>query len=203
MIKEIKKFERKELFEHYHSFTNPFAICTTKIDITNIVNYCKKHRNFYSTLGFIITKTVNQIEAFKYRYKDGKIYYCEEIQSNYTQMYENKTIGYFSVPPINEYKQYIEKFLEIQNKFLQENKYSEDGQLNDIWLSCNPWCSFTSLIPTFSKEITIPQFIWDKYEKVNERYYTNLTIVVHHGFADGYHIGQFVNLLEENIKEFN
>ena len=118
-------------------------------------------------------------------------------------MYENKTIGYFSVPPINEYKQYIEKFIEIQNKFLQENKYSEDGQLNDIWLSCNPWCSFTSLIPTFSKEITIPQFIWDKYEKVNERYYTNLTIVVHHGFADGYHIGQFVNLLEEKIKEFN
>ena len=76
----------------------------------------------------------------------------------------------------------------------------EESKLNDIWLSCNPWCSITSLVPTFNKEITIPQFIWDKYEKVNERYYTNLTILVHHGFADGYHIGQFVNLLEENIK---
>ena len=70
MIKEIKNFERKELFEHYHSFSNPFAISTTKIDITNIVNYCKKHRNFYATLGFIITKTANQIDEFKYRYKE-------------------------------------------------------------------------------------------------------------------------------------
>jgi len=203
MIKEIKKFERKELFQHYHGFTNPFAISTIKIDITNIVNYCKKNRNFYATLGFIITKTANQIDAFKYRYKDGKIYYCEELMSNYTQMYEDKTIGYFSIPPINDYKEYIEKFVEIQNEFLKEKKYSKNYKLNEIWLSCNPWCSFTSLIPPFSKEITIPQFIWDKYENVNGKYYINLMIMVHHGFADGYHIGQFVSLLGENIKEYN
>lgn len=202
MIKEIKNFNRKELFEHYHSFDNPFVICTTKIDVTNLVNYCKKHKNFYATFGFVITMSANQIDAFKYRLKEGKIYYCDELKSSYTQMYEDNTIGYFGIPPTNNFNEYIEKFVNIQKNFLEEKKYSSESALNEIWLSCEPWFSFTSFIPPFNKEITIPQFIWDKYENINDKYYINLMVMVHHGFADGYHIGKFINLLEENIKLF-
>lgn len=203
MIKEIREFERKELFNHYHSCNNPFIICTTKIDVTNIVNYCKKYKNFYATLGFLITKTANQIDAFKYRYSDGKIYYCEQIKSNYTQMYEDNTIGYFDVPLTNDYNEYIENFKKIEKKFLEDKNYSTENDLNEIWLSCEPWFSFTSFIPPFNKELSIPQFIWDKYENVDEKYYINLMIMVHHGFADGFHVGKFINLLKENITLFN
>ena len=41
MIKEIENFDRKELFNHYHSFDNPFLICTTRIDITDLVKLIK------------------------------------------------------------------------------------------------------------------------------------------------------------------
>lgn len=202
MISEVTDFKRKELFDYYHSCDNPFAIVTTKMDVTNIVNYCKKYKNFYATLGFLITKTVNQIENFKYRYKDGKIYYCDEIKSNYTQMYDDDTIGYFSVPVNNNYNEYIKSFLQIQKKFIEDKNYSAESNLDEIWLSCEPWFSFSGLVPPFSKSISIPQFIWDRYEKVNENYYVNLMIMVHHGFADGYHIGKFINLLQKNIDLF-
>lgn len=203
MIKEIENFKRKELFEHYNNCDNPFVIVTTKIDVTNIVNYCKKNKNFYATLGFLITKTVNQIDNFKYRYHDDKVYYCDEVKSNYTQMYADETIGYFNVSFQNNYKEYINNFLEIQNKFLEDKNYSSENDLDEIWLSCSPWFKFTSLIPPFNKKVTIPQFIWDKYENIDGKYYVNLMIMVHHGFADGYHIGKFINILEDNIKEFN
>ena len=67
MIKEIENYKRKDLFDLYHQRTNPFIILTTKIDITNIVEYCKEHRNFYGTFGYLIGKTANNIAAFKYR----------------------------------------------------------------------------------------------------------------------------------------
>lgn len=203
MIKEVENFERKELFDHYHSFNNPFMILTTKIDVTNIVEYCKKHRNFYATLGFLITKTANEIDAFKYRYKDGKIYYCDEIKSNYTQKYNNGNIGYFDVPSIKNYKEYINKFIEIQNNFLEKEKYSTDNDLNELWLSCETWFSFTGFVPPFNKEITIPQFIWDKYEEVDGKYFIHLVVMVHHGFADGIHLRDFFYLLEKNINDFD
>lgn len=201
MISEIKEFKRKDLFNHYNQRTNPFVIVTTKIDVTAVVNYCKEHKNFYATMGFIINKTVNQIDAFKYRYKDKKFYYCEKVKTGFTQMINEDEIGFFTVPVINELKDYITEFLKIQKEFLSTGKRNIESDIDEIWVSCAPWFSFSSLIPPFDKEITIPQFIWDKYEYVDEKYFVNLMVMVHHGFVDGYHIGKFVNLLQENINQ--
>lgn len=203
MIKEIKNFKRKELFDHYHSCDNPFIICTIPIDVTNVVKYCKEHKNFYATMGFLITKTVNQIEEFKYRYKGGKIYYCDIINSNFTQMYEDNTIGFFGFPYTNDFNQYIENYLETQNEFKKNKELITENNIDEIWLSCEPWFSFSSFIPPFDKKISIPQFIWDKFENVDGRYNLNLMIMIHHGFADGFHVAKFINLLKENIISFS
>ena len=44
MRNEVKEFKRQRLFDLYDVRSNPFLFVTTKIDITNIVNYCKIHR---------------------------------------------------------------------------------------------------------------------------------------------------------------
>ena len=202
MIKEVENFERKELFDNYNSNDNPFVIVTTKIDVTNIVKYCKEHKNFYATFGYLIATVANEMDAFKYRAKNNKIYYCEELISNYTEMIGNNGIGYFDVKLKDNYKDYIEEYKRVREDFLNKRYYDTSNELNEIWLSCSPWMTFTSLVPPFSKENTIPQFIWDKYEENNDKYTIHLMILVHHGFADGSHIGKFVKTLEEKIKNF-
>lgn len=203
MINKIENFKRKEIFEHYHKCDNPFIISTIKVDVTNIVNYCKKHKNFYPTFGFLITKTANMMDCFKYRYKNENFYFCEELISNYTQMFDEDSIGYFNVPFIDDIDKYRNNFFNVQNKFIEDKNYSIDNVLNEIWISCIPWISFSSLITPFSKENLIPQFIWDKIVTIDNKHYVNLMIMIHHGFADGFHVGKFINLLEENIKNFN
>lgn len=202
MIKEITNYQRIDLFNYYHSRSNPFIILTTKLDITNIVNYCKEHRNFYATFGYLITKTANNIDAFKYRYDNGKIYYCDELRTGYTKILKDDNIGFFNMPFIEVFDEYINEYLKIEEKFMENGSNFFKKYINEIWLSCAPWFSFNSLIPPFDKEVTIPQFIWDKYESVNDKYFVNLMIMVHHGFADGYHVGQFINNLQENINLF-
>ena len=199
MIKEIKDFKRIDIFNHYHQCDNPFIILTTSIDVTNVINYCKKNKMFYATLGYIITKTTNQIDAFKYRYSNSKFYYCDELASNYTQMFDDETIGYFSVPYNKDINIYRNEFTKVEREFKEKKKYDSTEKLDEIWLSCSPWFSFNSLISPFNKKITIPQFIWDKYELKNDKYYINLMIMIHHGFADGLHISRFINKLKENI----
>lgn len=202
MIKEIENYKRKDLFDLYHQRTNPFIILTTKIDITNIVKYCKEHRNFYGTFGYLIGKTANNIAAFKYRYEKGKFYYCDNLITGYTKMQKNEDIGFFNVPYKENFDEYINDYINIQKEFLDKGVSIIDNSINEIWISCAPWFSFNGLITPFDKEITIPQFIWDKYEKINDKYFVNLMIMVHHGFADGYHVGQFINNLQENINLF-
>lgn len=203
MIKEVKNYKRKEIFYHYNSCDNPFVIVTTKIDVTNIVNYCQKHKYFYATMGYLVTKTADEIENFKYRYQDNKFYYCDEIISSYTEMFDDGNIGYFNLDIISNYNDYINNFITTREKFRKENKYVTKSKLNEIWLSCSPWFTFSSLIPPFNKKVTIPQFIWDKFELINDNYYIDLMIMAHHGFVDGSHIGKFIELLNKNIKDFN
>lgn len=202
MIKEVTDFKRKEIFKHYDECDNPFLFITVPVEVTNIVNYCHIYKNFYATMGYFVTKTVNEFDNFKYRVKNKKIYYCDKVKSNYTQIKSDNEIGFFTLPDVDNYDSYIIKFNEIQNEFMNNSNYECKNDLDEIWLSCEPWLSFTGLVTPYKKGNTIPQFIWDKYRKVDYKYYVNLMIMVHHGFADGYHIAEFTKKLEENIRSF-
>ena len=197
----INDFERKDTFFLYHNRNNPFIFLTVKLDITNIFKYCKKNKNTYATMGYLICKTVNEIENFKYRYEDGDVVYYDKVNIGYTQKKKND-VGFYFTEFNNDYEEYLKEYKLQEEEFLKGiNK--ENGGHDQIWVSCAPWFDFTGLITPFDKNITIPQFIWGKFFLEGEKTFTHLMIMVHHGFVDGQHIGDFVNKLEININKFN
>lgn len=99
----------------------------------------------------------------------------------------------------NTKEEFIKEY-ETNQEIVKTKKQSIAAEQQDtIWVSCTPWFKFTGLVPPYDKNLTIPQFIWDKYEKKEDDYYCNLLIMVHHGFADGYQISEFINKLEEKL----
>lgn len=203
MRREVKDFKRKELFDMYHARCNPFLIITTKVDITNIVNYCKIHKNNYATIGYVILKTVNEIECFKYRYINGKHYKYDNVNLNITQMINEDEIGFFTCEQ-NNYNEYIRDFNTRQEKMIENGKPEDTKDLNrNIWISCAPWFEFTSLVTPYDKNMTIPQFIWGKFIYENDKVYTNMMIMAHHGYVDGNHINMFLKKFKRNVDNFD
>lgn len=203
MRHEVKDFKRKKLFDIYHERTNPFLIVTTKVDVTNIINYCKKHKNYYAAIAYFISLAANEIDAFKYRNEQDKIYKYDDLRINFTQMFNDNEIGFFSCETKENFKTFIEEFNEKQNLFFEKKEpiiYNDEGE---IWVSCAPWFEFSSLVVPFDKKITIPQFIWSKYYEENGKTYTNLMIMVHHGFADGNHIRTFLEKLNDKFNKLD
>lgn len=198
MKNEIVNFERKDLFWQYHNRDNPFLIVTTKIDITNIY---KNFKNYYPALAYFITMAVNKIDNFKYRYIQNKFYKFDKLNPSFTDIKPNKEIGFFrcDIDFHESYNNFLEKYKSVKEKFILNGEDIISLEENEIWVSCLPWFSFTSLIPPFDKNITIPQFIWDKFEFVDGKCYTNLMIMAHHGFVDGYHISLFLKELNDII----
>ncbi len=199
-MKEVVDFSRIDLFEHYNNMDNPFIIMTIPIDVTNVVNYAKVHRHFYATLGFLVGKAVNEVDGFKYRYIDNKIYYCDKVSPNFTEKV-GEQIGFFDCDSSN-LEDFIKEFDEQKSK-LGNYDESQDNRQDVIWISCFPWAKFSGLMSPHDRSITIPQFIWDKYEEVNGRYYCNMMIMVHHGFADGYHVGNFIEKLNKLLEDLS
>lgn len=196
------KFEREELFFHYHQNTNPFLIVTVPVDVTNIVNYCKKYKNFYATIGYLIIKVANQIDSFKWRYENDEFRYYSTVIPSFTQKLNDNKIGYFDCCYEENYATFLDNFLQVQEHFYRDGKSLSSESSSAIWLSCLPWFSISSLIPPFDKNNTIPQFIWDKYEEIEGKYQLHLMILVHHGFADGYHVSEFLEILNKEIVNF-
>ena len=198
-MNEVINFEREELFKHYNEMDNPFIIMTIPLNITRVVEYCKIHKHFYATMGFLVGRAANEIDGFKYRYKDGRYFYCDRLAVNFTEKV-NEQIGFFDCDS-EILEDFVVEFDEKKSRLGSYDDASEENREDVIWVSCFPWAKFNGLVSPHDKSITIPQFIWDKYEEVNGEYYCNMMIMVHHGFADGYHVGMFIEKLNEYIEK--
>lgn len=197
---EIKDFERNNLFNHYNDKDNSFLYLTTKIDITNIYIKCK---NYYASIAYFITLALNQIDNFKYRYEDNKIYKYDVLKPNFTQMFEDNNIGFFTCDFKDKYSEFLIEYKSVQEKFKKNHKSYANEDQGEVWFSYIPWFNVSSIITPFDKKNTIPQFIWDKFVLEDGKYYINLTIMAHHGFVDGYHIGILLQKLNEIIENLD
>ena len=200
-IISLEDYERKDTFLMFHNRDNPFLFLTVKLDITNLINYCEIHKYHYATISYVICKTINEVDNFKYRLVDGKIAYYDNINIGYTQK-TNNDVGFFQTEYIDDYGEYIKEYKRRESDYNKGLEGVDYGQ-KQIWVSCAPWMDFTSLVVPFDKSVTIPQFIWGKFFKEGDKVFTHLMIMAHHGFVDGQHIGDFVNKLEKNIEGFN
>lgn len=198
-MNEVINFEREELFKHYNEMDSPFIIMTIPLNITRVVEYCKIHKHFYATMGFLVGRAANEIGGFKYRYKDGRYFYYDRLAVNFTEKV-NEQIGFFDCDS-EDLENFVVEFDEKKSRLGSYEDASEENREDVIWVSCFPWAKFNGLVSPHDKSITIPQFIWDKYEEINGEYYCNMMIMVHHGFADGYHVGMFIEKLNEYIEK--
>lgn len=200
MREKVENFNRKELLENYHQNTNPFSFVTTRIEVTKLYQLCKKSKSTYATIGYYFTKALNKVDAFKYRYEDGTVYKYDVINPNFTQMFSDETIGYFTVEMQPTYEKFIDEYKIIEKKFLETHQSNTVNNQGEVWLSCEPWFHFSGCVVPFDKEITIPQIIWDQFDVIDDKCYLDVMIMSHHGFVDGFHIGKLINQIKEVVE---
>lgn len=201
MIKKLKEFDRKDFFDYYNnSCDNSFLSFTIKLDVTKIAKFAKKHKtSFYATMGYLLTKAINNVDNFKYRYFEGEFYYCDKIRANYTQIKDGE-VAFFGMPDIENYYEYIKTYKDMQRRLFDGEKF--ENKVDEFWVSCTPWFKFNSVVVPFDKDCVPTQFLWDKFEKRFGKYTVNFMLMAHHGFIDGYHVSLFLEELKNIIKNF-
>jgi chloramphenicol O-acetyltransferase type B len=97
----------------------------------------------------------------------------------------------------------IEEYMEIARKTIANQKESITGPVpNDVYpFSSLPWIRFTHFSHTFAgkSEKSNPMFDWGKYVEKDEKVLIPFAIQVHHSFVDGFHVGKFVEHLQNNL----
>ncbi len=204
---DLENWNRKEHFAHFCRMEEPFFGATVEIDCTKAYETAKELK--VSFFLFYLHKTlvaVNAIENFRYRIADGKIYINDRIDVSATIGREDGTFGFSLIEYNPDFKIFEKNALaeieRIQNTTgLFTRSFDDD---NVIHFSAIPWLNFTSLsharsytFPDSCPKVSFGKMITSETGKRT----IAMSVHVHHGLMDGLHVGQFVDLLQDQMNK--
>lgn len=197
---DISTWNRKEHFEFFCKFEEPFFGTTIQFDCTKA--YAKSKELGVSFFAYYLHKTLvaaNNIENFRYRIENGKVFIYDKINVSSTILRDDKTFGFSEVEYDENLAGFIENYnteaIRVQNT---TGLFSREHGQNIIHFSAVPWINFTSISHSrsFTFPDSCPKFSFGKMTTENNKKFMSMSVHVHHGLVDGYHLGLFFDEFE-------
>ena len=194
---DLASWNRKEHFQFFSEFEEPFFGLTADIDCSIAYEKCKKEGfSFFLYYLHIASKAVNSIEPFRYRIDGEKVYIYDKINASATISRPDKTFGFSHIIHHDDF----ETFLKNANNEIDRIRSGsglmlEEVRQNEVHYSALPWVKFTSLSHSrsFKKGDSCPKISFGKVSIQDSERTMPVSVHVHHALMDGYHVGLFIN----------
>lgn len=182
----------------FRGYAEPMFCVTFEVDVTTFLKKTKVlGLPFTLSAVYAVCKCANDIEAFRYRFFDGKVVVYDRIDTSFT--YLNKETELFKVvcvPMLCDF----EKYVRLAEKTAREqSEYFTAPPKNNVFMcSAIPWITYTHISHTNSgkKDNAVPLFDWGKFYEKDGKILMPLSVQAHHSFVDGIHIGKFAEALQ-------
>jgi chloramphenicol O-acetyltransferase type A len=202
---DINTWNRKEHFLFFKQMEEPFFGISTIIDCTKA--YQKNKDLGTSFFAYYLHKTliaVNKVEPFRYRIINDEIFIFDQIDASATLLREDNTFG-FSLIEYNEDFTVFSKSVseEIARIRKTSGLFTRNFEINLIHFSTIPWINLTGIshARSFSFPDSCPKITFGKMTDENGKKTISMSIHVHHGLMDGFHVGQFVDFFQKIMNE--
>ncbi len=203
---DLNSWPRREHFEFFRKFDEPFFGTVVDIDCTKAYTISKeRHYSFFLYYLHRTLMAVNAVDPFRYRIANDAVLIHDVIHGSATISREDGSFGFSLI----EYHPDFDVFskaalLEIERvkntPGLFTRSFDED---NLIHFSALPWIKFTAL--SHARSFSFP----DSCPKISVGRMTTdaagqktipTSIHVHHGLMDGLHLGQFIDYFQELMR---
>ena len=201
---DINNWARKDYYIHYmHELRCTYSL-TANINITGVRTAVKSmNKKIYPAQIYMLTTIVNRYQEFRMNIDtDGNLGYWDELNPSYTIF--NKDKETFS----SIWTMYSTSFMQFYESCISDIAYYSSATnlipkpnepLNTFNISCLPWVSFTGFnLNVYTDGCYLPPiFTIGKFIEQDEEVLMPLAIQVHHSVCDGFHVGRFINALQE------
>lgn len=201
----LDDWKRKDHFQFFSKFEEPFFGVTINIDCTLAYQQAKEKGNsFFLYYLYRSLKAANEIENFRYRIIDKEVYLFDQINASATINRPDETFG-FSYMDYDKNEELFYQNAKEEIVRVQQSKGlipAGSGE-NVIHFSAVPWLDFTSLshARSFTFPDSCPKISFGKVTENNGKKLMSVSIHAHHGLMDGFHIGLFAEQFQELMNE--
>ena len=204
---DLQTWPRRQVFEFYLPFDKPFFNVCTRLDVSNLLSALHKREknSVWLTYHYLALRAANEIEPFRYRLRQGRVFVHDVINGGTTLMLPNETftLVYF------DYHESYAKFIDGATRAVNETR-NGDGAFrprheDDARIHCTtlPWIAFTSFSHArrWGREDSVPKISFGKFTNENQRTLMPFSVEVHHSLMDGLHVGRYIARIEQMLAE--
>lgn len=192
---ELEKWTRREHFEFFSKFTEPFHGVTFEVDMSIAYQQAKKKStSFFLYYLFRSLKAMNEIENFRLRIDGGKVYLYDEVVISTTVLRSDETFGFSYIDYNENESEFLEGAKLAIDKVLNSKGLDLTGaRVNEVHCSALPWVNFTALshARNFAYADSCPKISFAKLMDKNGKKTMNISLHAHHALVDGIHVGKF------------
>lgn len=206
-IIDIEQWLRKEHFQFFSGFDNPFWGIVVGVECTKAYETAKKNNHsFFASYLHKSIVAVNQIPELKIRQVGQNIVAYDTIHASSTIARNDGTFGFSYIPFNKDFTIFNEN---LQNEIDRVQKttglamLSEEEKQNVIHYSSTPWLNFTSLSHAKNLKFvdSIPKITFGKATFEENKMKMPVAFNAHHGFVDGLHAGKFFEAFQKLLNE--
>ncbi|MFD2787702.1 chloramphenicol acetyltransferase [Hymenobacter rubripertinctus] len=199
-------WNRQEHFAFFSQFEEPFFGVVADLDATRA--YARAGElsvSFFQLYLHATLAAVQTVENLRYRINpDGQVDCYDQIHVSPTLARPDHTFGFGFVPYVPDLAEFglglaAEKELVRQTPGLCLSPRTARSDV--IHFSAMPWIAFTGLTHarSFAHPDSIPKISVGRLRPEGNRQLMSVAINVHHGLADGYHVGLFLAELQRRL----
>jgi chloramphenicol O-acetyltransferase type A len=202
---DVANWSRRELFDFFIDYSNPYFNICTRVDVTELLAFVRE-RDIKVSLAvhYFALRIANEIEPFRYRLKDRQVVIYDVVNGGTTVLLPNESFSY----AYYDYQRDFEKFVTDMGKAIDELR-AGSGALKPtmrddvIYHTTLPWIAFTSFAHARNKGRgeSIPRFVFGKFMQENGRLMMPISVEVHHALMDGLHVGRFFDGLADALAD--
>lgn len=203
---DIKTWNRKEHFEFFYNKDCPQYGITANVDITEFLKFVKANKlSFYYSMIYAVTYAANKVQNFRYRIHKGTVVEYEQVHPSFTDMDSGDTL--FKIINAQMKESLFEFVAYAKEKSHKQKKYFDYTELDKtddaLYISTVPWLTFTQLnhVTEQDRDDAVPRITWGKYFEDKNRILMPIAIHVNHALIDGIHIAQYIESLENYLKD--
>lgn len=196
---------REEHYRFFAAMSDPVFALTFPVDVTNLRAYVKERGlSFYTALVFLMTKSLEDVEAFRLRDRNGTIVRHDRLVPSFTDLKPGS--GLFHIVTLEAGEDLADfcrraKALSPTATGLFVSGPGEWDHDQEIFFTCLPWFPITGALNERNNDPcdAIPRITWGRWEEKDARTVLSVSLEANHRLTDGVHVGQFYQALERRL----
>jgi len=198
---------RREAFEHFRRFDNPYFNVCTRLDLTALVALKARLPGSLSlAYHHLVLRLANELEPFRYRLDSGpRVRVFDAVHGSTTVLRGDDSIAFADLDWDADFARFAAQ-AQARIRAVQrgEQPFDATPERQDVLhFTTLPWFDFTSFshARNWGRDDAVPKIAFGRLQPEGGRWRMAMSVEVHHALMDGLHVGRLLQLLQARLDD--